>query len=437
MGMRVKPEIGIKRAEFQHIGGLVDIHMLKRYRQLEVLDRILNAVNTVPDLDTVLNFTIDNIMSVVDCTCGAILVGDKESGVIYHRVYRGISAENMDKIRIPLGEGLTGMVAKTGKSILIKDVSKDPRALPLELGKIECFRGFVCAPIKRLDDNMGAIVVASDHADVFDSDDLSIVKSIGDCLATAIIKTVVEKKIVKGMARYQALLRYALGAQEDERKRVARELHDETSQALTSLTFRLQAAIQMAETKGFGDAKFKESLRKAHSDAVHTGNEVVKLMMDLRPTLLDDLGMPAAIHRYAEDTLEAKGIDVTMEFIGGEYRLPAEVEVACFRVAQGLISNILRHSEAKNVSIKVEYKARQAVLYIEDDGIGFNINKFTEIEPNGRGAGLFTMRERLRLVGGIGIIESKPGQGTKITVTVPIIRDLKDLADEQDKANYS
>ena len=155
-------------------------------------------------------------------------------------------------------------------------------------------------------------------------------------------------------------------------------------------------------------------------------------MMDLRPTLLDDIGMPAAIHRYAKDTLESKGIHVIVEFIGKEYRLPAEVEVAFFRVAQGLISNILRHSEATNASIKVEYDANKAVLYIEDDGIGFDVNKITDIEPNGRGAGLFTMRERLRLVGGIGIIESSLGQGTRITVTVPIIRDLKDLADEQD-----
>ena len=238
--------MGIKSAEIQPNGELVNSRLLKRYNQLEALDTIMNIINAVPDLDTVLNSTIENIMTAVDCSCGAILLGDKEPGVIYHRVYRGISTETIDEIRIPLGEGLTGRVSKTGESMLIEDVSKDSRALPLELGKIESFRGFVCVPIRRLDEIMGAIVVASDQASAFDTDDLTIVESIGKCLATAIIKTVVEKKIAKGMARYQALLRYALGAQEDERKRVSRELHDETSQALASLTFRLQAAIQMA-----------------------------------------------------------------------------------------------------------------------------------------------------------------------------------------------
>jgi signal transduction histidine kinase len=166
------------------------------------------------------------------------------------------------------------------------------------------------------------------------------------------------------MTRYQVLLKYALQAQEDERKRLARELHDETSQALSSLTYRLQAALQMAEMQPSGDARLKEILQKAHANAVQSSKEIVRLMMDLRPTLLDDLGMPAAIYRYAKDTLEPKGINVAMECIGGEHRLPTEVEVAFFRVAQGLISNVLKHSHAKNVSIKVECSTSKALLFV-------------------------------------------------------------------------
>lgn len=426
--MRAKPRTRVKTTGIPQYGALADIATLKRYRQLEALDRVLRSVSKVQDLDVILNTALDNIMEVIDGAYGTILLGDKEPGVLYHRVYRGLPPEGLEEIRIPIGKGLAGMVASTGEPVSIEDVSRDRRALPQELFGVKRVGALICAPIKRWDDVMGAIVVASDKAGRFDAQDVAILNSIGDCLATAIIKTVVERKISKGMARYQALLRHALSAQEDERKRVARELHDETSQALASLTFRLQAAIQMAETQGFGDGRFKDSLRKAHSHAVQAGNEIVKLMMDLRPTLLDDLGMPAAIQRYAKDNLEARGINVAMEFNGGEHRLPGEVEVACFRVAQGLISNIVRHSEAKNVRIKIEYDSSKAALCIEDDGIGFNVDKITEIEPNGRGAGLFTMRERLRLIGGTGKIESGPGKGTRITVSVPIIRDLQDLA---------
>jgi signal transduction histidine kinase len=190
----------------------------------------------------------------------------------------------------------------------------------------------------------------------------------------------------------------------------------------------------MAETRGFGDAKFRESLEKAHSSAEQAGQEIVRLMMDLRPTLLDDLGMAAAIYRYAKDALEPKGINVSMECIGREHRLPTEVEVACFRVAQGLVSNVVQHSRARNVSIRVECSRHKALLRVEDDGSGFDVDKITEIEPGGRGAGLFTMRERLSLVGGTGQIESSPGHGTRITVTVPIVKDLGDLANDQDQS---
>jgi len=231
----------------------------------------------------------------------------------------------------------------------------------------------------------------------------------------------------------RSYVRQVTQAQEDERRRLARELHDETSQSLGSLTYRLQAALQMAEMQRSGDARLKEILKKAHASAVQSSKEIVRLMMDLRPTLLDDLGMPAAICRYAKDALEPKGIVVNMESTGSERRLPTEVEVAFFRVTQGLISNVLKHSHARNVSIKVECNDSKALLSVEDDGSGFDADKITEIEPSGRGAGMFTMKERLRLVGGTAHIESSPGHGTRITVTVPLVRDLGDLANDQDK----
>lgn len=411
---------------------------LKRYHRLEILERVARAANGLQDVDTILNISLDSILEIIEVTAGGILLMDKEPGVLYYRTHRGLSVRHIAGIRIPVGEGTIGRVTKTGEPVLIEDVSGEPCVFQRELGGVERFRGLICVPLKRRDEIVGAIVVMSQKRGRFGNEDLDLLSYISDYVAHAVIRTtVVDRKISKGMARYQALLQYALTAQEDERKRIARELHDETSQTLTSLTFRLQAAIQMAEAKGFGDARFKESLHKAHAYAVQAGNEIVKLMMNLRPTLLDDLGMPAAIYRYAKDTLEPGGININAEFIGGKHRLPAEVEVACFRVAQGLISNILRHSQAKNALIKVECNPGKAVLYIEDDGIGFDVGKMIEVEPNGRGAGLFTMRERLRLVGGTGNIESSPGKGTRIIVTVPVIRSLEDLANEQDNSNDS
>jgi signal transduction histidine kinase len=233
-----------------------------------------------------------------------------------------------------------------------------------------------------------------------------------------------------GRERYRTLLQHALTAQEEERKRIARELHDETSQALTSLTLNLQAAITKAETDGIVDADFIGKLQKIQSLTVHTQNEISKLMKELRPTLLDELGLPAAISRYAKDSLESLGTKVFTEFEGVDERLPTEVEVTLFRISQGMIGNILEHAEAKNVSIRLECNASECVLDIKDDGKGFDVSKITRVDKGGRGAGLFTMKERARLVGGGCNIKSRPGKGTRIVVKVPLKGFMADAEDK-------
>ena len=273
--------------------------------------------------------------------------------------------------------------------------------------------------------------IFSQVAGRFGADDVSLLNSIGDYLGTTIEQAKLYERLARVGERYRDLLRHSLTAQEQERKRIASELHDETAQSLTSLTLSLQAIIGMAEMKGYDDPEFLEKLRKTHAHAVHAGNEIVRLMKELRPTLLDELGMAAAIHRYAKDSLQNQGIGVSAEFTGTDQRFPSEVEVTLFRIAQGAIGNILEHSKAKNASIKLDCNDRECVLTIEDDGKGFNVSKLTRVERSGRGAGLFTMRERTSQLGGEGYVESSPGKGTRITAKVPLKRDV---TDEEDKS---
>jgi signal transduction histidine kinase len=200
------------------------------------------------------------------------------------------------------------------------------------------------------------------------------------------------------------------------------------------LTLSLQAVIGLTEMKGLGDAEFIEKLKTVHSYAVYAGNEIVKIMKELRPTLLDELGLSAAVHRYAKDNLQARGINVTADFVGTDRRFSPEVEVTLFRVAQGLIGNILEHSQAKNAAIKLECDDTKCTLKIEDDGKGFDVSKITGVEPSGRGAGLFTIKERVNLIGGHCHIESQPGHGSNIKVEVPL---AGGVVDEEDKGHDS
>jgi signal transduction histidine kinase len=209
------------------------------------------------------------------------------------------------------------------------------------------------------------------------------------------------------------LLRKVITAQEEERKRIARELHDETAQLLTTLGI-------LVETAASGGALGRDALQKARALSTRTLEGVHTLIHDLRPTLLDDLGLRSAIRECAE-RLEERGLSVTFREVGAERRLPGEVETALFRVAQEALQNISRHADASDVDVLVEYGGDHVLIEVVDDGRGFDpAADGRPVDMTGRGLGLLGMRERIALCEGQISIESTPGQGTRVRAWVPV-----------------
>ena len=404
--------------------------ILRRHHHLHALNRISSATSGFWDLDTILNVALDTVLEIVNATTGGILLVHGQTQQLSYRVYRGLSAKYVEQMEMSVGKGVAGRVAQTGEPIVLENISEEPGAAHPDLVNTEGLGGFISVPLKAKDRVLGVMNIASHVPGKFSADDMFLLNSIGCQLGTAIEQARLYEGLEKGKERYQTLLQHALTAQEEERKRIARELHDETSQAITSLTLNLQAAITKAETDGIEDADFINRLRKIQSLAVHTQNEISKLMKELRPTLLDELGLPAAISRYTKDSLEPLGAKVLTEFEGVEERLPTEVEVTLFRIAQGTVGNILEHAGAKNVSIKLGCSADECILEVKDDGKGFDVNKITRVDKGGRGAGLFTMKERARLVGGVCKVRSQPGKGTKVAVRIPLRGFITDAEDK-------
>jgi len=398
----------------------LESQMLKRHHQLLALSHISSAVSGLQDLNAVLRITLDNVLEILNGITGGILLIDEKSGTLKYRMHRGLSDRYAEQIEVNVGQGIAGKVAASGEPILLEDISKDSRTVHPSLISVEGLKGFISVPLKAKDKVVGVMNIASHQAGRFSADDVSLLNSIGDYIGTAIEQAQLYERLDTARKRYKTLLQHTLTAQENGRKRIASELHDETSQAMTSITLNLQAAIQLTEKLGFKDDQLNKILRTTHSYAVHTQNEIVKLMKNLRPTLLDELGLPAAVHRYAKDTLQTQGINVDVEFIGTDNRLDPTIEVTLFRIAQGAIGNILEHSGAKNTLVKLVCNDAECVLVIKDDGKGFDVRKLTQVDPSGRGAGVFTMKERAKLVYGVCLIESIPGKGTKITVKIPM-----------------
>ena len=210
------------------------------------------------------------------------------------------------------------------------------------------------------------------------------------------------------------LLRKVITAQEEERKRLARELHDETCQKLAALGIRLDTAL-----RGDSPDAMRTRLGDARGLATETLEDVHRLIFDLRPSVLDDLGLLAAIRWYAQRQL-APAVAVRCDFADVELRLAPEVETALFRSVQEAVNNIARHSSAENALIEIDRTAGAVQIEVEDDGVGFDLGEVTSTADSGRGLGLLGLRERIELLGGTATVDSSPGDGTRVTLTVPV-----------------
>lgn len=392
----------------------------KPYRELLALSRVSAAVSGLWDLDGVLDVALDTVLEIMNGTIGGILLIDEQTQTLSYRVHRGLSDKYAEEMRLSIGEGIAGRVAQSGKAVLLEDISADPRARWPDLISTEGLKAFLSVPLRAKDTVLGVLNVASRLSHHFTQDDMHLLHTIGDQVGVAIEEAELYDQLRKERENYRQLARYMLITQEAERGRVARELHDETSQSLTGLSLNMQALLNIANASDFGDAAFKAKLEKAYNISLQLNSEVNKIMKSLRPTALDSLGLGPAIRQNAENRLQSAGIHVLVKQEGMEKRMPSEVEFGLYRIAQGSIANIALHSQAKNAVVSLQCNSDELTMQIEDDGKGFDASRPIEVDESGRGRGLFGMKERASLLGGTCDIRSQPGKGTKIMVKVPV-----------------
>ncbi len=202
--------------------------------------------------------------------------------------------------------------------------------------------------------------------------------------------------------------RAALTAQERERTRVARDLHDEVNQSLTGLLLRLEAAREKAPPE------LAAELAEIRAVANQAMKELLDLARQLRPTALDDLGLGPALAGNVRELSRQGPLDASFEAEGDLRGLPEDAQLVVYRVAQEALTNAVRHAEAEHVQVELRREGDSVALSVRDDGHGFTFDE------TGRGLGIGGMRERALLVGGEFQIESRPGVGTRVRLSVPI-----------------
>jgi signal transduction histidine kinase len=213
------------------------------------------------------------------------------------------------------------------------------------------------------------------------------------------------------------LLEKLITAQEEERKRIARDLHDQLGQALSAMTMGMEAAENALPPQLDG---LRERLGHSKALATRALEQTHEMILDLRPIVLDDLGLIAAIRSYAEEHLEARGLSVELIVRGTQRRLSPELEIALFRIVQEAITNIAHHANAQRVALTLEFRDSLVEVVVQDDGRGFDPRTVFDGANSSQGLGLLGMQERAILAEGTFQIDSQPGHGTRLVITIPV-----------------
>jgi signal transduction histidine kinase len=370
-------------------------------RQLESLIEVGNALATETDRDRLLDLVAQRLRDLLDARLVAVLLpaGPDELRFV---AAAGEEAEELVGTRMARAASKSGRVLERRRSERVDSVLDDPEIDRGVTRRIAARTG-LWVPLVVQDEAIG-VLVAHDRLGRdarFSDDDLRLAEVFASRAAVAV-------ELSERVAR--DALRRVVEAQELERRRLARELHDETGQALMSILLNLRTLEEAA-----ADDESHAAATTVRELVLSTLQDVRRLAVELRPKALDDFGLVPALERLTQTFAEQTGLVVDFESALADERLPPEVETAFYRIVQESLTNVVKHARASRVSILLTRKGRAVVAVVEDDGRGFDPGATRE-----DGFGLVGMRERVALVDGRLQIESSEGAGTTLVVEVPL-----------------
>jgi signal transduction histidine kinase len=262
---------------------------------------------------------------------------------------------------------------------------------------------------------LGLLILAGSAPKALSGEEELLLQLIGNRAETLILHSRLLDQVRAGRARAQILSQQLMQAQEAERRKLARELHDEIGQALTAVKINLQAARALDGANSMVD-RLDESIGIV-DQAIQ---QVRNLSFDLRPSLLDDLGLVAALRWYLDRQAQRVGYSADFVTEPREIRATPGLETVCFRVVQEALTNIARHARASHVRVELDCGKTELRLLVRDDGVGFDVANARRRAAGGESLGLLGMQERVFLSGGRIDIDSALGKGTEIGARFPL-----------------
>ena len=368
---------------------------------------LLDAELAADDLSVLLQKVMEITTRTFEASMGAILLRDPESNHLRLANAVGLAETMPEDFKVAIGDGFTGKIAQTGEPAMVLDTNAYGHFSAMIRAKAKSLWG---VPLKAEGENTGVLAIGFPKPYEWLPTERELMRAIADRAALAIERARMTEALRDREQRIADLSAHLLRVQEEERKRISRELHDETGQALMVIRLYL-GMMEQGGTKNLR-GKIKETV-----DVVdRTIEGIRRIIGKLSPLVLQELGLVAAIRKEAKDMAKTTGVKTRVVIAEDVGRLAPGTEQAIYRVVQEALHNVAKHAQAKNVTVQVAREGNAVHVQVEDDGVGIQAARGN---PRSGSFGLAGIKERIAMLGGVSRVISTKGKGTRIEITVP------------------
>jgi len=389
----------------------------RRNREAVALYEIGREISSSVDVEQVLDLISRNICWVLDCACAGVGILDTSASTLTWQSLSGARASSRS-LRESLRDA-PRLLDVIGADEPVHVIATDDPSAPAELSLMrhESLTSVVLLPLRHKRHMFGVLMAGRRHHGMFDTEQIRLLANLAGHAGLVLENARLYQATVENARELKALSSRLTVVQEQERGRIARELHDGIGQALTAVRFNLDLLVREA---GITSGAALDRVRGAQAMIDETLWHIRRMAFELRPAALDDFGLGAALRVYADRFAKQTGITVSLACADDIGRCQQHVEATVFRLVQEALTNVVKHADASSVTLRLEKRDGTLTLVIGDNGRGLLRDALKGVRRESDGLGFVNMRERVAELHGTFSVDSTPGTGTTIAITIPV-----------------